>query len=810
MNNVTIESSVEQERTPPWLLPAVAALLTLLLFGDSLLVPGRVPVSMVSDLRTQYLPWREFAFSQIRSGHFPLWNPYAFCGTPFFADPQSALLYPPNWLNLFLSPERAASSIVALHFFMAIVFAGIFFRSRGVSRLAAILGGILYACSGPIITNLRPGHLPLLCSAAWGPLLFRCADGLFESDRMRRRRWTLIGVGVVAMLALDGYPQFAYYSALAVGLYVLLRLRLSPPSPSPGTPGEGRGGGLRASIGVLANLILMFAAGWAIAAVQLLSSAQAAAESVRAAGLSYNAAAEYSLPPENLLTLIIPGLFGDAAHLLYYGRWYWWETCLFIGPAAAILAALACRDRRRAGLAMGMTLVLILLAVGSYTPLFTALYDWLPGFSHFRAAARFGIFAVMFVSLLAAMGWDVLEKGSRRPVVIGALVAAAILLIAALWANNTESSGRGDFTRIIHSLAATHQTMEAVPLTDAAFPAKAASFAAGEFALSAVAMLIAGAIVAASKPGRAGPAAAIFAIAAGQVIWFAVSQRETSDQYPPLPTAWADEMAHLNSSDRILLPSNLWAEIGDSAGFHNVAGSNPLVLNRTARFLSAVQSGTEADAGNVGLNYPIRIASPLYRLLRCSLILPGKSGGPTYPVADPLPRLLLLSHVIRAADADSALAAVLADGFDPSQSVILEDSPQTKGDANLYLSSTGFRPQNSQQTGSVRLIHETTDEMEIEADIPTPQILLITDAYSAGWQVTPLPGATQKDYQVLPGDYCLRAIPLAAGHHHFFLAYQPSGYTAGKWISMLALAGYVTAAAFVFNRRKGTAPCENR
>src|SRR5580698_7353371 len=126
------------------------AALSVLLFGDCLFHPHRVPALAVSDLRIQYLHWRKFAFDQIRAGHFPLWNPYNFCGTPFFGDPQSAMLYPPNWLNLFLPPEAAASWLVVLHFFLAGYFAELWCRARGSSVVAAIVGGCVYACCGPI------------------------------------------------------------------------------------------------------------------------------------------------------------------------------------------------------------------------------------------------------------------------------------------------------------------------------------------------------------------------------------------------------------------------------------------------------------------------------------------------------------------------------------------------------------------------------------------------------------------------------------------------------------------------------------
>jgi hypothetical protein len=779
------------------------AILTVCLFGDCLFIPGRVPVAQVSDLRDQYFYWRQFAFGQIRAGHFPLWNPYEFCGMPFFGDPQSAMLYPPNWVYLVLSPEVASTWLAAIHFFLAGWFAGLFCRWRGAGNAACILGGMLYACSAPIITNLLPGHLPLIFSAAWAPLLLGCVERIVGSSLEKRPppfpspglpgegiRWMLLGVVPVALLALDGYPQFAYYTALAAGLYALIRL--------PGAVGKWK---------AIGGVALMFAFGWAIASVQIVASAQAAAESVRAGGLSFDTASEYSLPPENLLTMIIPGLFGDATHLLYFGRWYWWETCLFIGPAALALAAMGWKAGGGKGLFLVAGIMLV-LALGSNTPVFYVLYRVVPGFSSFRASARFGMLGLLFLSVLAALGWDrCLAGGGRSRLVAGIFAAVGVFLgLGAVWAMNAESKGPGDFTNIIQSMAATGEMMESVPLTDPTFSERASSFAAEQLAIAAgVTLLVAGLFLSPSPgtpgEGRGGGSAearnmppplpspgvpgegsivckaavAIGILALGQIIWFAVSQRVSSESSTPMPVNWKSVVAAVPAGQRVLINTAVLADSGASNGFINVVGTNPLVLNRTARFLAAIQ---QVDPNDVGFSYPVRIASGVYRMLRCAVIMPGRRGGPVYPIAHPLPRLLLVGQCTVAAGPDAALAAVMERGFDPGQSVVLEEQPQPIPTAGAETGKT------------IQLIHATSDELEIEADLPASQILLVTDAFSSGWRAVAFGDSVQKEYHVLPADYCLRGIPLTAGHHHFRLEYRPAGLTAGAWISGLSLAAY--------------------
>ncbi|SVD87653.1 uncharacterized protein METZ01_LOCUS440507, partial [marine metagenome] len=43
-------------------------------------------------------PYWEHRARTFLSGQIPLWNPYIFMGSPFLANPQAGVLYPPNWL----------------------------------------------------------------------------------------------------------------------------------------------------------------------------------------------------------------------------------------------------------------------------------------------------------------------------------------------------------------------------------------------------------------------------------------------------------------------------------------------------------------------------------------------------------------------------------------------------------------------------------------------------------------------------------------------------------------------------------------
>ena len=111
-------------------------------------------------------------------------------------------------------------------------------------------------------------------------------------------------------------------------------------------------------------------------------------------------------------------------------------------------------------------------------------------------------------------------------------------------------------------------------------------------------------------------------------------------------------------------------------------------------------------------------------------------------------------------------------------------------------------PVASGQPGTVELLSHDTDSLTISASVEEPTLLMITDGYSRYFRAVPLQGSSQTHYDVLPADYALMAVPLAAGKHLLRLEYAPSGYVIGRWISLVALAGYILAVC-VYLRSSG-------
>src|SRR5262245_40194200 len=107
------------------------------------LAPGTLAANpLQSDVAFMFDPWLIYAGRAVASGHFPLWNPYAFAGAPFFANPQTALLFPLTWLAYVLPATLAITLIMILKLSVAGVGSYVFLRLLDVLPMLSSVGRV--------------------------------------------------------------------------------------------------------------------------------------------------------------------------------------------------------------------------------------------------------------------------------------------------------------------------------------------------------------------------------------------------------------------------------------------------------------------------------------------------------------------------------------------------------------------------------------------------------------------------------------------------------------------------------------------
>ena len=382
-----------------------------------------------SDVANEDYPWRTFWATSLRAGRVPLWNPYEMAGVPFAANPLVGVFYPPNVVYLLLPFGPALALFEAFHLALGGVGTVAFLRRRGISSRPALLAGTAWMFSGVLIAHLdspRP-----LQTTAWLPVILWSLERAWQE---RRPSDIAVASAAVGLQFLAGSLPYNHATAVATGAYALYRtvavwaagrgprapsLLLPDAATGPAARPGNKGGTASGWRGLLLTYFLIWGLGALLAAVMLLPAVEYVLLSARS-GLGSDLAAARSYPLENLLTWLIPDLFGSSVtHNAMQGSVYF-ETTAYVGVLPLILAGLALGGRRSpqrgdawffAGLALGAGL----LALGPATPLYAIARVVIPGFGLTGDPYRLIWLSGVAVSLLAGYGAERLLSGQVGP-----------------------------------------------------------------------------------------------------------------------------------------------------------------------------------------------------------------------------------------------------------------------------------------------------------------------------------------------------------------------------------------------------------
>ncbi len=160
------------------------------------------------DIADFFAPMRAMTASSLAAGVVPWLNLANGCGEAWFANPETAVLYPPAWVHLVAPPAWALALEVALHLAWMSLGAGLLARDLGSGSIGRSVVEMATWSVGPVIVTA--GVLNNLETLAWVPWMVLAA-------RVAGNR----AVGLVAVATafawLGGEPQMW---ALAVVLTV--------------------------------------------------------------------------------------------------------------------------------------------------------------------------------------------------------------------------------------------------------------------------------------------------------------------------------------------------------------------------------------------------------------------------------------------------------------------------------------------------------------------------------------------------------------------------------------------------------------
>jgi hypothetical protein len=755
------------------------------------------------DLAGFLYPLYHFAARSLRAGRIPLWNPYLYSGAPFVADIQSGVFYPLNLLAFLLAPQvtyRTMELLAVAHFFLAgasMYLCLRFLRREGrISRLAALAGAVAFMFSDLFITHF--GNLNLIAVAAWLPLIFLCYHRALAD---RDVGWALGAALTLGVAALAGHIQPLLHILLLLGFYLLyriilaLRLVLSSRlgrvaawvewpkvyrNQGVSKPRRIETDGPRAVLTLVGLAAFVLVLGLGLAALSLLPAYEMT-QLTRRAQISYPEASQYSLPPAELVGLLIPGMLGRGVQK-YWAPWPRVEVG-YIGVFPLVLAFLALllrRDRLTRFFA-GLAVLALILALGGYAILHGWLYRWVPAFDQIRAPARFIYLLDFALAALAALGLDLL----LHPLAKGSRAAFRGLMRVAPWAFLLLAATAGP---IAYGVLLLGQERDPGIFRRIATAVNGVAFF----------LLLLGAglgLLLARRYGRLrGRAFGLLALglmaldlfSLGAYVDMGHEDPTANFHHPPAIEFLKDDLSFY----RIEVRPESWGAWSPDAsllhGLYDVGGIyNPLLLADYHHYWESLTDRSTPLYDFLNAKYVI---GPKDFALPWDKFVPVFDGDPQvniYLNQRALPRALVVYRGQVAPDHEAAWAAIHQPGFDPAAAVVLEGGKAISGPPG--------------QTTHLSFTSCDLNEIRLQVTTTAEGYLVLSEVYYPGWRAS-LDG---QETEVLRANYAFRALYLPAGDHQVRLVFAPLSWRVGLVLSLASMIGLFLLGVWRALRGKG-------
>ncbi len=806
----------------------ILGVVSLLLFREPFLTGNML---FGSDTILHEYPHRTQSYRILREGLIPLWNPYMFCGLPLHASMQDGFFYPPNLLFAAMPVKEAINLKTWLHMWAGGWAMFFLLRTLGASRRAGLAAGMVHMLSTAQVSRIYAGHSGVQDMYLWAPL--GAALLVLAVTRPHRRWfWLTSAAGILTCQLLAGHPQFFLLSAMAVVIIIMPLVLI------------GAGKRILHRFGTTVIITFVFFSLIALlTAVQLLPTAEFSRHSNRAGGVSKDYAESFDLPPENLWQFVAPGIMGDyfngryelpspgaftQANLRnlnyinplivrfsnsvqfspgvlvpYWGKWYFWETCVYLGLLPLFLAPLSLLGARSRY--SGWLLLTFVLCIGSSMasslPLFRILYTIFPPIGLFRAPARLLYIAYILGSVLAGLGYDGLKQCARRRWKTKLRGLTAAIVLTAIVCLGYHAFIGSDKFRDLHTYQSIHekQTIEAqgVGFPGSEEAAIRAQGAGKRLMLFAALSLVAGGLALAGgrfeKPGYIVLLLVLVTDLFSANCHFILSINPLQLHYP---REVVEALSGLPGKGRVVtfvpgIPENMAMYFGLEH-----AGGNETMLVRYYTRLANLSQQRELDKPRSV--FQLRRYSDLWKLLNIThCITPSnvKLGPPAFePVLQgkrwsvfrytrALPRYLMVSRTAGPMNDFAAAKLMQSPDFNPAELLVLakedddgeEPVETTEVEVNFAVSDTKLPT-------PVVLKQEPT-LVEVLTDSAVPAYLLALETWFPGWIAT----VDGEEAEIVRANIGCRAVKLPPGQHIVRFTYRPAPFAWGLLISMTTL-----------------------
>lgn len=726
-------------------------------------VSDRLPGGELSDTIHQGYPFLSYTAASLAEGRIPHWNPYIYCGIPFYSSFSAPVFYPVRGLLLLAAgPEASVRFIYPIQAAIGAFSAWLLLGSIGVSRAGRLAGTVAFAAGAWANTLFYAGHASKVVSWSFLPLLLYSCEMWW---RTRRPWFVCLGGICLGMQALASHPQMLLYSGIAAFVWLCWRFFERP--------------GIRPAVAAATGLVSMAAICAALGAVQLLPGWNFSRVSTRGGDLPLSQSSSYSLPPEETLAMVFPHLFGyrhgfpdseAGGGPVYWGRLGLRLSSEFVGVSMFLLALSAVFTRRRhGGAALGAIAVLgLLISWGGYTPFYEILYRAAPVFRKLRAPHMAAFLTTSGISLLAGPGFDCLAEAGRRHWKAFAAFAGLCVLLLIL-GRPLVSAAQESWWRRSGASATDYPE-----LVDTRY-----GLASGDFLRAALAAAGTAAAAFLMSRGKLSPGYAsivMSGIALAELIpvdrdfQVYLPYSRISEMYPPAPA-----LSEAAGEGRVFPGGNEFIPLG----LRSVMGYHAARTSTADEMAASVSAGGLPEARSSGFSVLIDRGTPVpYGAIAASAFSSADSAGMEIPEAllHPMPRAFLATDWTPGERLEGAIP------IPESLSTVSEDPGIPR--------SEGF-------TGTAAITADEPELVEISTVSARPALLVLADTWHPRWRVF----VDGSETGMLRANGWMRAVPVPAGDHTVTFRYDSSDFRVGLYVTCTTAVLVICAGVFELVRR---------
>ncbi len=698
------------------------------------------------DILSQIYPWKLFTIDSWKHGFVPLWNPYSFAGTSHAGNYQSAVFAPQNILFFLFSFPIAWSFQILLQPLMAGIFMFLFLRALKVPDIASLFGAISWMFCGFLTCWM--GYGTLGWAALVLPFILWGIIGWMEKNSIYA--WVGIVAGICWSLA-SGHFQISLYAIIASVCFTFFF-------------GFGR-----KKQGNIVSSLVAIGLGFGLAAPQIFLTADAFLQSVR----GFQTFRSEIIPFSYLLTVFAPDVFGNpVTRNDWFGHYAEWATYIGVIPLVFALYPYSVFGKKFRYAVW--TAIILIFALATPTPINGLLYKFSIPILSGSAASRIVYLASFLLVLLSSGTIGFLMKHTKtmkKPILLWAgSILVFLLLVWVIFLFGTPVPQQ------YLSVAKRNLILPTALALCAIFTGVLASF------------------LPKLRWVRTGIVFILLVLSAFDMLRFALKWMPFEDRqylYPSI--ASAEYLSTISKYDRVF--GNFGAEASFRFKFFSIEGYDAMYKRRYGEFANAVSKGTVSapprsvvvfDKHGTYIREALELLGVRYIYhknsdARASWAYPyweypeeeriARYHDDAYTVIElknAYPRVFLASSYRIETDEQGSINTLFSKTTNRRETLILEEKP-------LVEPKIG--------SGSAEITAYSGNTVQIQTSSSVPKLLLLSDAYDAGWSAD----IDGKPTKVLRADYAFRAVAVPEGIHTVTFSYRPVVFSYGVIASVVSL-----------------------